>query len=310
MMSEPVQSTSIGIFGDSSQSKPIVKIGLVAGWGNFPIRVAESIVANGNEVYCAALKGHADPRLAEICTGYKEFGIGRMGAQVRFFEKQDIVDVTMAGKIFKTLIFQRFHLIKHFPDLTFWKHFWPVYVSRKKDRRDDTLLTIVTQIFAASGMTCQPATDFAPELLVQPGTLTRTAPSQSQREDIAFGWEMAKEMGRLDIGQSIVVKHQAVMAVEAIEGTDACIRRGGELCKSGFTVVKVAKPQQDMRFDVPTIGVGTIETIHAAGGRVLAIEAGKTIVLDEQETIALANKLGVVVIAIESPADLQLRKSA
>jgi DUF1009 family protein len=115
---------------------------------------------------------------------------------------------------------------------------------------------------------------------------------------------MAKEMGRLDIGQSVVVKEQAVLAVEAIEGTDKAILRAGELCRSGdFTVVKVAKPRQDMRFDVPTVGCKTIETIHQAGGRVLAVEAGKTILLDEADTIALANRLGITIVALEPIVD-------
>ena len=117
-------------------------------------------------------------------------------------------------------------------------------------------------------------------------------------QDIEFGWELAKEMGRLDIGQSIAVKERTVLAVEAIEGTDRAIARAGELCRSGnFTVVKVAKPQQDMRFDVPTVGGSTIETLRQAGGRVLAIEAGKTILLDETETLALADKYGITIVA-------------
>ena len=143
-----------------------------------------------------------------------------------------------------------------------------------------------------------PATDFAPELLVQKGTLAGRL-TEKQNKDIAFGWEIAKQMGGLDIGQSIVVKDCAVLAVEAIEGTDACIRRAGLLCQSGgFTVVKVAKPKQDMRFDVPTVGVGTIETIHEAGGKVLAIESDKTIVLDQEGFEARARQLGITVVAV------------
>ena len=144
-----------------------------------------------------------------------------------------------------------------------------------------------------------PPTDFAPELLVKAGSLTRSSPTQKQLRDIQFGWTMAKEMGRLDIGQTVVVKNQAVMAIEAIEGTDECIRRAGTLCKGGFTVVKVAKPNQDMRFDVPTIGVGTIETIAEAGGNILAVEADQTIILEQAETIAAAEKLGVSIFAFD-----------
>ena len=144
-----------------------------------------------------------------------------------------------------------------------------------------------------------PATDFAPELLVKTGTLNGRV-TDKQSKDIAFGWKIAKQMGGLDVGQSVVVKDCAVLAVEAIEGTDACIRRAGPLCQSGgFTVVKVAKPNQDMRFDVPTIGVGTVETIHESGGKVLAIEARKTIVLEQEAVQARARELGITVVAVD-----------
>jgi DUF1009 family protein len=136
---------------------------------------------------------------------------------------------------------------------------------------------------------------------VKAGPLTKLRVSEAQNKDIAFGWQLAKEMGRLDIGQTVVVKGRAVIAVEAVEGTDECIRRAGQLCpQGGFTVVKVAKPQQDMRFDVPTIGVGTLENIARAGGSVLAVEAHKTILLDEPAFIATAERLGIRVVALEA----------
>ena len=282
------------------------KIGLVAGWGKLPVCVAQMLTSQGYDVYCAAIKNHADPVLAEICHRYQVFGMARMGGQARFLRQGGVTQATMAGKIFKTLLFKRkIDLIHHFPDLTFWRHFYPVFVSRTKDQRDDTLLNTVVDLYAASGITFSPATDFAPELLVKKGSLTRRPPTSTQLKDIAFGWAMAKEMGRLDIGQTVVVKDQAVMAVEAIEGTDQCIRRAGELCKGGFTVVKVAKPNQDMRFDVPTIGVETLETIHQAGGNVLAIEADRTIVLEQIEFIAAAERLGISVFAFDGADQIQ-----
>ena len=150
-----------------------------------------------------------------------------------------------------------------------------------------------------------PATDFAPDLLIGEGVLTKRKPTDQQKKDIDFGWTMAREMGRLDIGQSVVIKNQAAIAIEAIEGTDACIARAGQLCKSGgFTVVKTAKPQQDMRFDVPTVGVGTIESIHQGGGNVLAIEAGRTIMIDQEETVELADKYGICIIAVKDDAEM------
>jgi DUF1009 family protein len=281
---------------------PPKKIGLVAGWGAFPVRVARSLKRQGYEIHCLAIKGHADPILADICDGYRVFGMGKMGSQVRFFRRAGVTEATMAGKVFKTLLFKKMTWISHLPDLTFWRHFYPVYMTKAKDQRDDTLLNTVTELYAANGITFSPATDFAPDLLVKKGILSRKQPTDSQQKDIEFGWQMAKEMGRLDIGQSVAVMNQAVMAVEAIEGTDACIKRAGELCRSrGFTVVKVAKPNQDMRFDVPTIGAGTIQTIHDAGGKVLAIEADKTIVLDQEKTIALADRLGITIVAMQDP---------
>jgi DUF1009 family protein len=277
---------------------PIKKIGLVAGWGHFPVCIARTLIAQGYEVHCTGIKDHADPVLKEICTSYRVFGIGRMGAQCRFFRKAGVAHATMAGKIFKTLLFQKkSRLITHFPDLVFWRHFYPIVLSKSKDRRDDTLLGTVVDLYKSEGITFSPATDFAPELLVKAGPLTKTKPNNSQLKDIRFGWQMAKAMGALDIGQTVVVKNQAVLAVEAIEGTDQCIARAGQLCTGGFTVVKVSKPNQDMRFDVPTIGVGTIETIAREGGRVLAIEADRTIILEESETIRAAEKLGVAVFA-------------
>ena len=287
------------------------RIGLVAGWGRFPIQVAIALKTAGYQVYCCGIYGHTDPELENICDEFEWFGMARMGSQVRFLKRYGVHSATMAGKIFKTLLFQKFHLIKHLPDWECMKYFYPVYFTKKKDRRDDTLLTIVTELYASNGIQFSPATDFAPELLVKRGTLTRKSPSQAQLLDIKFAWEMAKEMGRLDIGQSIAVKGRAVLAVEAVEGTDECIRRAGQLCSAGgFTVVKVAKPQQDMRFDVPTVGVGTIQTMKDAGASVLAVEASKTIVLDQSELVAYANQVGISVVALESDCAEKLDQAA
>ena len=293
----------------SSSAVQPTKVGIIAGWGRFPIHVAKTLVSNGHQVYCLGVHGHADPCLADICHEFQWTGMAKMGYQARYFRKRGVTQATLAGKIFKTKIFERFALLRHFPDLTFWRFFYPIFVSRTKDRRDDTLLLTVTQLFESFGVTMMPATDFSPDLLIQPGVISGRI-SENQRKDIQFGWQIAKQMGGLDVGQSIVVKDCAVLAVEAVEGTDDCIRRGGTLCKSGgFTVVKVAKPNQDMRFDVPTIGVGTLETIHEAGGKVLAIEAGKTIVLDQQEICQKAKQLGISIIAIDND-EMSQRMSA
>lgn len=277
------------------------RVGLIAGWGRYPLVIAEALRRQGRQVYCVGVLGHAEPGLAEICHGFRWAGLGRVSTAIRFFHRHQVAAATMAGKIHKVLLFRRFGWIRHLPDLRTIRMFLPHFITRKKDLRDDSLLRTIVDEFAREGIHFRPATDFAPELLVGPGQLTRRGPTAWQWKDIQFGWRIAKDLGRLDIGQSVAVKDQAVLAVEAIEGTDQCIRRAGTLCPAGgFTVVKVAKPQQDMRFDVPTIGRDTLAAICQAGGRVLAIEAGKTILLDREEVIEFANRNGLVLVALEN----------
>jgi DUF1009 family protein len=201
----------------------------------------------------------------------------------------------LAGKVHKTEILKPWRYLALLPDWTTFK-FW--FNRRRRDNRDDSITYGILELFAAHGLRCEPPWDLCPELLVRQGVLTRRAPTPAEERDIEFGWSLAKEMGRLDVGQSVAVKDRAVLAVEAIEGTDRAIARAGELCGRGrFVVVKVAKPQQDMRFDVPTVGTDTIQTMYHAGARVLAIEAGKTILLDEAETLALADRYGIAITA-------------
>ncbi|RMF94443.1 MAG: LpxI family protein [Planctomycetota bacterium] len=274
-------------------------IGLVAGWGRFPIVVAEELKRRGECVVCVGVRGHADTVLADICDAFYWIGLGQLGRAIRLLKRHGVRRATMAGKIHKVVLFRRWAWIRHLPDWRAVKAFAPHFLTRKKDNRDDSLLTTLCDEFAADGISFEPATDLVPKLLIGRGILTRTKPNAWQQKDIAFGWRMAKEMGRLDIGQSVVVKDLAVLAVEAVEGTDACIRRAGELCEAGgFTVVKVAKPQQDMRFDVPTIGTSTLQTILEAGGRTLAVEAGKTILLDAEDVLRFADKHDMILVAL------------
>ena len=278
------------------------RIGLLAGWGRYPVVVAEALRRSGYETYCLGVAGHADPRLAEICHHFCWSGLARFGSAIRYFHRHGVTEVTMVGKIFKVRLFQRWRWLRNLPDLRTIRMFLPHFFTRKRDCRDDSLLGTVVEEFASEGIRFMPITDSAPELLVREGQLTRRGPTAWQQKDIEFGWRIAKEMGRLDIGQSVAVKDQAVLAVEAVEGTDECIRRAGMLCRAGgFTVVKVAKPRQDMRFDVPTIGLLTLETLHAAGGKVLAVEAGRTIFLDQPAVIEYADRKGLVIVAISAP---------
>lgn len=279
------------------------RIGLLAGWGRYPIVIAQALRAQGREVYCLGVRGHADPRLADVCHDFRWSGLARFGGAIRYFRRHGIVQGAMAGKIHKVFMFQPLFVVRNFPDLTTVRAFVPHFLTKRKDCKDDSLLGCVVDLFASAGIDLRPATDYAPELLVKQGQLTQRGPTAAQWKDIQFGWNLAKEMGRLDVGQSVAVKNRAALAVEAVEGTDQCIRRAGALCPAGeFTVVKVAKPQQDMRFDVPTIGQGTLQTMVEAGARVLAIEADRTILLDQQEVIDFANRHKLVIVALERPA--------
>jgi DUF1009 family protein len=273
-------------------------VGLLAGWGRFPVAFAEKARAMGLPVVCVGLRGEASPELAGLVERFHWSGVARMGRVIRLFKRAGVERVVMAGKVGKARLIHRpwkvFTLLPDWRMIRFW------YSRRRRDNKDDTLLLGIIDEFAKDGLVFDSALALCPELLVSPGTLTRRPPSAAERRDIAFGWEMAKEMGRLDVGQSVAVKDRSVLAVEAIEGTDRAIARAGELCRAGgFVVVKVAKPQQDMRFDVPTVGCSTVETLYRAGGRVLAVEAGKTILLDEAQTVALADRYGITIVALE-----------
>lgn len=274
------------------------RLGLLAGSGRFPFAFAKAARMQGYSVYCVGVEGNASDELRHFCDGYATTPLARVGRVIRLFREANVQQAVMAGKIEKTVLFDPCRILKLLPDLR-TLHMWFRYAAR--DKKDDTLLMAVIKEFARDKIAFSSALEYCPELLVSRGYLTRRKPTPAQWKDIYFGWEIAKEMGRLDIGQSVIVKETAVIAVEAIEGTDRAILRAGELCRQGgFTVVKVAKPQQDMRFDVPTIGTQTLQTMRQCGGKVLAIESSKTIVLEQDEVIDLANKLGIAIVAINS----------
>jgi DUF1009 family protein len=292
-----VGSTPVSPPHHLTTSPPHHPVGLLAGSGRFPFAFAQKARDLGLPVVCVGLRGEASPELAGYVHRFYWSGPARMGRMMRLFKREGVRRIVMAGKVGKANILHRpWRILALLPD---WRTVRWWYFGRRRDNRDDTLLLGLIDEFAREGLHFDSALDLCPELLVSPGVLTRRHPTPREEADIVFGWEMAKEMGRLDVGQSVAVKERAVLAVEAIEGTDRAILRAGELCRAGgFVVVKVAKPQQDMRFDVPTVGTSTVETLHRAGGRVLAIEAGKTIVLDRDDTVALADRYGLTIVAL------------
>lgn len=287
-----------------SNSKPI---GLIAGWGSFPIEVAEHVAENGRDVFCVAIKDHASERLESICSGVCWSGVGKIGAHIRFFKRHGVEEVTMAGKLFKSdLLFQGSLILKHLPDWTAIRTFAPALLGRRPDARDDNLLLAVTNTYQRHHMNIAAATDLAPQLLIGEGLFCGKALSSKQQQDAEFGWQVAKQMGGMDIGQSITVKDSTILAVEAVEGTDQCIERTGQLCRrGGWMLVKVSKPEQDMRFDVPTIGPQTVQRVHEGGGTAIVVEAEKTIVVEQQETAQLAKQLGITILAVRDQDEAQ-----
>ncbi len=274
-------------------------VGLIACGGRLPIAFAEKARACGIPVVCIGIAGMADPALKSICQEFHWLRRMSLGFSIRTFRRAGVTRWAMAGKFHKHILYQPWRWFQFLPD---WRMVRFYFFRARSANNDDSLSLGLIAEFRSHGLECVSPLDLVPELLVREGVLTRRKPTTAEEKDIAIGWALAREMGRLDVGQSVMIRERAVLAVEAIEGTDRAIERAGELCsRSGFVVVKVAKPRQDRRFDVPTVGQQTIETMHRAGARVLAVEAGQTILLDETETIALADRYGIAITALSSP---------
>ena len=274
-------------------------VGLLACAGRFPVVIAEKARECGIPVVCVAAAGMADPALERLCPQFTWLRRMSIGAVTRAFRRGGVRRWAMAGKFEKRVLFRPWRWAHFLPD---WRmlRFW--LLRRRRANNDDSILLGLIAEFRAAGLECVSALDLCPELLVPEGVLTRRNPTAGERRDIAFGWHLAREMGRLDVGQSVMVRERAVLAVEAIEGTDQAIARAGELCpRGGFVVVKVAKPEQDRRFDVPTVGTQTIEAMRRAGATALAIEAGRTIVIDQPATVALAERYGIAIASLAGP---------
>jgi len=243
-------------------------------------------------VAAVGLRGLAAPSIAGQVNVFHWAGLARPGRWIRILKRHGVKRVILAGSVRKTDMYGRFRLLKMLPDLTAIK----IWFFRIPDKRNDTVLSALADEFARHGIIMEDCTKYCPEHLAPAGVLTRNQPSAAQLKDADFGWTIAKEMGRLDIGQSVAVKETEVIAVEAIEGTDRMIERAGQLCpRGGWMLVKAAKPNQDMRFDVPTVGPETIAKLKTHGARMLVVEAGKTVMIDRQQMIAEAERAGIVV---------------
>ena len=274
-------------------------LAVIAGAGKFPVLVIEGAKQHGLRVVVLGLKEIADESLANIADEFHWVAPLRLSVWLKYLKQVGATQAVMAGYVQKKKMFRRFGILSFLPDIRFLKLWFNL-----PDKRNDTVLTAVANVLSQHGVELQDVTKYCPSVLVPQGVLGAESLNNALKRDVQFAWNIAKEMGRLDIGQSIAVKNGEIIAVEATEGTDMMIERAGQLCKNGgWTLIKVAKPNQDMRFDVPTIGINTIENLKRNNAGALIVEAGKTVIVDMQEVISLANQYGIVFAAIEHEQD-------
>jgi UDP-2,3-diacylglucosamine hydrolase len=264
------------------------KLGLIAGNGKFPIIFAEQAKREGFEVIAVAHRGETPPEIETVAQDVTWIYVGQLGKLIQTFRRAGVAEVVMAGGIRKVKLFTNFR-----PDLRGAR-----FLARVRGRDDDALLRGVAEELEGEGIKILDSTLCLSQIIPPEGVLTRSAPDSAQWEDIRLGFRIGKEIGRLGVGQTVVVKNGVVVAVEAIEGTDAAVQRGGVLAGSGCVVVKVSKPNQDLRFDVPAVGLDTVKNIQAIGGAVLAVEAGKTILLEMDALLKKADAAGISVVAV------------
>lgn len=267
-------------------------VGLIAGIGRFPLELARGARRRGHRVVAVAFEKLSDPHLENEVDALTWVYLGELGRTLAVFRDSGVEAVVMAGKVPKTVLWKDPSAIR--PDAQAL-----ALLRNLEDRKDDSILGSIAEAIEQAGFPLLGQADLAPELWAPEGPIGSVAPSEQQWADIAFGWPVAKAIGRLDIGQTVVVQGRAVLALEAIEGTDAAIRRGCALGEKGATVVKVAKPDQDPRFDVPTVGRDTLEVLIESGAGALAVEAGRTVILDRDTLIERADQHGIAIVGID-----------
>ena len=272
------------------------KIGIIAGGGQLPLLFAKAASQGGLEIFAAAHEGETDNELVDLVSGLQWVRLGQLGRIIKYFRQQGIDKTVMVGSITKTNIFRDIR-----PDLK-GLGLW----NKINVKQDDAILRAVAEGLAKEGIEVVASTRYLPELLFPKGVLTKKKPTMAQQDDIRFGWQMARAVGNLDIGQCIVVRNQTVLAVEAIEGTDAAIKRGGMLGKEKTVVIKLRKPNQDFRFDLPAVGITTIDSMQKAKAAVLAVEAGHTLLFDREDLVEAADKSGIVVIGVQEKENGEL----
>lgn len=269
------------------------KIGVIAGSGQFPLLFIQAAHEAGRKTVLVAHKNETSPEVAEAADEVCWVKLGQLGKMIKFFHDQGVAETVFVGAITKTRIFR--DILPDLKGLTLW--------NKIDTKQDDSILRAVAGVLENEGVKVQESTFYLRHLLFPHGVLTRKKPDENQRLDIEFGWKNARAIGALDIGQCVVVRNRSVLAVEAIEGTDAAIARGGALANEKAVVVKVKKPHQDFRFDLPATGVKTIETLASVKGSLLAVEAGQSLLFDPDAMIKAADKAGIVVVGVKENPD-------
>ncbi|NCC23780.1 MAG: LpxI family protein [Deltaproteobacteria bacterium] len=263
------------------------RLGIVAGGGQFPAMVARAGKDRGLGVIAAGFVRETRAELAEDVDVFRFFRLGQLGRIISFFKKHRVETVVFAGPVNKP------RALDIRPDFRATR-----LLLRLAGRSDDSILRAVAREFEGEGMAVASALDIVPELATRPGILTQFSPGTRERADVIYGWPIAKELGRLDIGQCLVVRERMVVAVEGIDGTDATILRAGNLAGPGCVVVKVFKPGQDHRLDMPAVGLGTLHHMHRAGATCLAVESGRSLFFDPAEALAFANEVGISIVGL------------
>jgi DUF1009 family protein len=269
-------------------------LGLIAGSGRVPILVAEGIRREGLPLVVVGLRGQADPALRALADRFDWAGVTRVGRWVRLLRRRSVSRAVMVGGVRKADIYSPLRLLRYLPDIR-TARLW--YRTVRKDRRDNAVLLAVAELLRREGIELMSSVEYCREHLAAEGLMTRTAPARGVEADVEFGFRIARGSAELDVGQCVAVKDGDIIAVEAIEGTDRMIRRAGRLCRTGgWTLVKVARPGQDMRFDVPAVGPETIRRLKDAGAACLVLEAGRTLIVDKPQTLELADQCGIAVL--------------
>lgn len=276
------------------RNRPVQKIGLIAGSGMLPVYFARGARKQGVPVVAVAIKGEASAHLEKAVDEIHWTGLAQLGKWIRLFKRAGVTHAAMCGGITKTGMFDGQKGLSMLPDLRTMR----VWFERLKDRKDHTILEAVAAEFEAEGIPVVSSVEFCRELLASPGAMTRRQPTDDQWADIRFGWPIAKQVAALQIGQTIVVKDETVVAVEGVDGTNPMLRRAGTLARNGFVAIKVAKEGHDERFDIPCVGPDTVAVLRESGAGALAIEAGHTIILDKDRTREDADEARISIVAV------------